>query len=762
MSFRKPTCYISYSHEDVDRVSLDALVDWLKQESENKIDIKYDIHMMPGQSIANFIRFLENADVVLMIFTPSYKEKVDDRVDGGVYKEFKVIYTRYSRLQEENNQTTKFEIIPLIFSGSKEKSLVKEFEDLLFLDFTRFRAFKKNERVPQTILNQHKEYIEKILSIIITTNSFNSPTTIEEQEKLEFELFQKTKADWNYFADLEQVFVKTHFFRKLSTQASYFLIGRKGSGKSTAALKLSHQNPKYYKGVVPVNANEIPLEQLYSYFLQPGLVSDITLFQMQVEIFKYSWLLFLYLTSMDILIKEKQNNPTNKFYFENIEPIEKFFKENLDYEDSEKKLPAYFQFCFEKATRFIEICINEARSKSVQFIPDIISKINSNNFLEKSLSGEVINAFDEIIHNCKKKILFTLDGYDTLFDEFRKSNFRYYDSHNSQEVDKRTRLEIDWIRSLLNLILEIKENKSNPKYFYSLLDFCITIPKDRFFEIREFERDSYIYNNRFTESNWTAQELATLLRKRLERISNYSSEKSSSVEERLKEVLSKNFPNIDSDCFVKLNNQNYFMPLFLYILRHTFWRPRDILIYFARILAVSKDLKKRSINMSKEIIRRIVKETTSVVIESEFINEFSSTLVNLRDVIKLFYGRNELLSYNDISDILSRIDFRFANNDENSKQINTKLTFLFEISFIGLYVNEDLKNRFGIDCKHAFYFNEGETILRLIENPQPEYNFVIHPIFCEYLQLKTEHQDVVLDLNWEYLNKIEPHLSMSF
>lgn len=58
-----------------------------------------------------------------------------------------------------------------------------------------------------------------------------------------------------------------------------------------------------------------------------------------------------------------------------------------------------------------------------------------------------------------------------------------------------------------------------------------------------------------------------------------------------------------------------------------------------------------------------------------------------------------------------------------------------------------MKSTFSIDCKHAFYFNErnvADKILDTLENHK--------------LQLIIDHQEVVLNLDWDYLNKIEPLL----
>ena len=67
-----------------------------------------------------------------------------------------------------------------------------------------------------------------------------------------------------------------------------------------------------------------------------------------------------------------------------------------------------------------------------------------------------------------------------------------------------------------------------------------------------------------------------------------------------------------------------------------------------------------------------------------------------------------------------------------------------------------MKNRYSIECKQAFSFNEGEIPLRIIDTPLfDKCSFVIHPIFCEYLQLDTSNQDITLYFDWGYLRKME-------
>lgn len=473
-----------------------------------------------------------------------------------------------------------------------------------------------------------------------------------------------------------------------------------------------------------------------------------------MNVFKFSWLLFLYICTLDILIKEYEGKRLNPYQESQIPPINNFLLQKLPYRHSAQKLSAFFEYSFKKSVDFINLCIQKARPDEDVFFSDITARFDLKQFLINSLSEEVVTAFNEIISVCRRRILVALDGFDTAFDEFRQISIQHYSSSNL--LEERSRLEIEWVRTLLHLVMEIKHDYRGTNPFYNLLDFCLTIPKDRFLEIMERERDSYIYHSRYIELNWSGLELAILLRRRLEVLTSYKTNEKLNVEERLSQVIEKKYPNIPKESYVSVGGKTYRMPLFLYVLRHTFWRPRDILFYYARILAVARDMHKRNHEMTGDVVRRIVKDTTIHVINSEFINEFKSTLINIKEIIDTFIGYKQILSYNELQDALSKIHFKFSHKPEEVKDFKSKVIFLYEIGFLGFEVNEEMKNRYSIECKQAFYFNEGEIPLRIINTPHfDKCSFVIHPIFCEYLQLDISKQDVTLYFNWEYLHKME-------
>ena len=135
---------------------------------------------------------------------------------------------------------------------------------------------------------------------------------------------------------------------------------------------------------------------------------------------------------------------------------------------------------------------------------------------------------------------------------------------------------------------------------------CIAAPLDRFLEAARINRDSYRAIGRWHSIQWSGIELSILLRKRLEHVlaNGLVSPKHLSPEDRLAYVLrSRPFNKLPIDISFEYNDVNISMPLFVYVLRHTFWRPREILLYYSRLLALVDNLKKWNKTINAESLR---------------------------------------------------------------------------------------------------------------------------------------------------------------
>ena len=128
MKRRNPQCFISYCHENMDRNLLEYLISWLKKGMRGRVDFFYDQDLSAGSNLDQFMANTLDVDVALMLFTPAYKRKVNNRI-GGAYKEYSLITNRYwtfresAKTSEALEQASRFEIMPAILSGSLSEAV---------------------------------------------------------------------------------------------------------------------------------------------------------------------------------------------------------------------------------------------------------------------------------------------------------------------------------------------------------------------------------------------------------------------------------------------------------------------------------------------------------------------------------------------------------------------------------------------------------------------------------------------------------------
>src|SRR5581483_9394031 len=138
---------------------------------------------------------------------------------------------------------------------------------------------------------------------------------------------------------------------------------------------------------------------------------------------------------------------------------------------------------------------------------------------------------------------------------------------------------------------------------------------------------------------------------RLEEAYQFRSAKEEIPENRLEEVWCKCVPSVPWEITFSYDGRTITTPLFFYILRHTFWRPRDILLHYAKILALDRDFKKKRLLVSSEVIRRVVRDTNYEIIKSEFINEFSQTIYEFEAIVEAFRGHKQFMSFSELAEL---------------------------------------------------------------------------------------------------------------
>lgn len=162
---------------------------------------------------------------------------------------------------------------------------------------------------------------------------------------------------------------------------------------------------------------------------------------------------------------------------------------------------------------------------------------------------------------------------------------------------------------------------------------------------------------------------------------------------------------------------------------------------------------KRGKKLDTYYIKQLVRQTARSVINDEFLGEFKNLFINVKDAIYEFYGMNQILSWQEISEVCVDLSFQVASGNITPLTVNEKIEFLYKVGFLGVVIPKDIRERNNDIFKYAFIFNEDTVLSDVIgEKRYKSIEYIIHPIFCEYLNLDTsKNGEFVLNFDWDYL-----------
>ena len=443
-------------------------------------------------------------------------------------------------------------------------------------------------------------------------------------------------------------------------QNKIILVGRKGSGKSTITSHIHRQSQVKYKTKTQVNVNEFDLNLISNFIYTPKYVSDVGNVITQDRFFQLVWNNFLYLQAMKVLIYDGKMGahiaPIGKY----VTIIERRIKRMMGSNGRSKKIALEntwpdFVWMTSRLLNLIDDTVSKARNESENFITDIAESFLDNAVTEFVFGKNCLSAFKHCVHLCQRRFLFTLNGFDERFDRFRLDTLRGH--FTDDQVSFRNKMEIDWLRGLLRSVLDVRMGST---ILGEKMDFCITVPKDRVLEIRESERDDYRYRNLSADIKWTGIELAILMHKRVQEINRLSPRKTLEPLERFNDAMQRAYPDIPIRISFQIGRNRVDTSLFVYMLRHTFWRPRDIISIASQIIATAELLKGRHKEIDIEAVRSTVSNATFGIVRSEFINEFQSHCFNLKEVISAFQRSNNIMAFREIEKKIGKVDFQFV------------------------------------------------------------------------------------------------------
>lgn len=325
------------------------------------------------------------------------------------------------------------------------------------------------------------------------------------------------------------------------------------------------------------------------------------------------------------------------------------------------------------------------------------SNFSSTEVLKNFLGNELLIEFCKALKRCNKKILLALDGFDPHSEDFRRETSLKRDT-DYEEFKMRKDFESKFYRELMVTISNLKGGVADNiiLIIFEIVDFCIIIPQDRYDEVcKGADRD--IAKREVCCLSWDAHDLLCMLIKRLcyhYKINDFDFE--DNLLEQFNNIINKYLPNISSSISIEINGFNKSISLYEYILRLSFWRPRDIIKNFAVIMKLSKQKIKLSQSAIQEILKKLLANNAEKIIEQEFIGEYQNVYINLYSVLHEFDKSDLIINFVEFYEKLSKVNIETL-SDDNLQSVQEKFELLYKFGVVGLYFDRDEAKKGNMD-----------------------------------------------------------------
>ena len=658
-----PTCYFTYSWEnDIERdKNLNLLLSYMRNQietlSDHSIKVVYDKECFEeGKNFRELEKQIKDSDSILLFFTPDYKNKVenqDNDLDCGARREYQMIKER--AMSEVDG------IIPILLSGTKDSAVTEEFKDIIHWDIskTNHQVYKANGK---TILGKELELIVKKI-VRKAIREANAVSYCKEHTFISVdEEYRALFLDSDVTPLPKSCLIRTSAHDKVISQNACIVIGRNGSGKSTLLNSIQKYDPKYfrdnYKELKSMDIESLDINFIYTCLIEQTR-KEFNLISMP-KIIDTFWEIVFVLQGMITLGYDLENleiDPEDNRYrvFNTMtNKLKKLFGLS-----TRRKLHTSLKE-YSTCHCAVELIANHINDNGMLTYASeetpytaAYNNVNAYTILCKVFGKTDFDRYCAGIKQCSKKIFFALDGFDTHSEDFRATTTLLFET-NYNEYLRRKDFEIKLFRELLVSVSNVRVRTQQPAMqdFFASLHFCVILPQDRYDEIALHDRD--IAKRNYCTLNWDAYDLLEMLVKRLEYYYRMDITENIPLNMRFNNIIETQMPSIPTEISVLIDGFERKIPLFNYLLRLSFWRPRDIIKNFAMVIKLSKDENEIS-GYSENVLKKFLIRGAKNIIEDEFINEYKNVYLNIKDVLYKFRETNLIQGYNEFCTKLSKI-----------------------------------------------------------------------------------------------------------
>ena len=540
-------------------------------------------------------------------------------------------------------------------------------------------------------------------------------------------------------------FVHTRAYRDSLDGARSLLIGRKGSGKTALLLGYkTEQETRYFaQGAIDIRADDFPLEALFSFFYTDSVratkqlaalphVSDLPSFVDPVKLSAYAWgqslrCAAVYVVTERLLQDNSVKPDVRKRLLQARRSLNRYIGPKVDTRGASGSdvVFALLVYFFQNTQALIDNTLGIHTQEISVLLAAITRRLTTvfSGRLDKKIE-EAARAIAIYMEGHDRRCLLTLDKFDDYYDEF------YRQGQKRDSVLQRR----DFLSSLLHgLVLAARDLRHDIRFRW--VDALFAIPMDKFLELHIRER-AELEQGHVLRLEWSPNELYEYVNRRIAYALNQQADEKLRPWERL-------FPFEVTNGSVKDVKENSF----LYIVRHTLWRPREVQMY---LRAIFQRMEEQRCAADEEMFRRLVKSEAEQIVRREFVEEFMSEYPGLPGLMKKLeeLSLKSVMPYTEVCDRVAGVRLF----DESMTAADVMLR-LYHMGIVGVRQVLTRERRTGLDP--SITQNREEVAYRfsynsLINDPFSTAGTVVfHPMFFHYLDIRHDERYVVNQLTWQ-------------
>ena len=459
-------------------------------------------------------------------------------------------------------------------------------------------------------------------------------------------------------AELQHYFLKTRYVEDVSSGTKWLVLGRKGTGKTAIYEYFKKSSPVTLEGAHPLSLNfkdyPWPIHKLY----KESMEGELTAYQK-------SWHYLLIVQSLAEIIRITESSG------------EKLSK---DLANTKKYLSQIYGNPFPSIIEII-------KSKIARLDGLSLPTLEAGEACLKT--GEI--SFEEISADNALRIRLRTNAF-TLLTYFEKVLLSY--SGSVRLLICIDQLDENWLQGeieeyskiLINLI-QACQHINTQSDFRSRMRTVIFLRTD-IYETLMFNDKNKIYQDSAVEIRWDTITLNSMFH------------------ERIKRYVPDN-PSLDhslkSNCIFEVRHVRHGATPFTHILRRTFYRPRDIIVYLNKVrgihipvksgLYTSKDIygaeKDYSLSMYQELIDEWGNQRQDIGKELNVLQSIGVQSFTAHDYIE---HHKRILEHNERSRALESLRFLFINS-----VIGQKKSANWEYVCVNPYMQMDIEKKFHVN-----------------------------------------------------------------